>query len=141
MLLLLFVLHQLATMSPFGWHPPHLVNNTDILSGGPALTRESVGFLDFLFVFVPCKLYIFVSFGTLVLACLTFPIDCIVSFSSKRNLSWSCFMLLVLSGFFRTIWSCTEPKMFISCHFGMQKLRKLAKFCFLLPIITLLHLK
>ena len=31
-------------MSPFGWNPPHLVDNTDTLSGGPALTRDSVGF-------------------------------------------------------------------------------------------------
>ena len=132
-------------MSPFGWHPLHLVGNTDTLSEGPALTRGSVGFLDFFFVFVPCKVYILVSFGTLVVACLTFVtlvlIGCIVSFSSKRNFSWSCLMLLVLSSFFPTIWSCTEPKLFIFCHFRIQKLRKFAKFCFLLSILILLHLQ
>ena len=102
LLLLLFILYQLATMSPFGWHPPHLVDNTDILSGGPALTRDSVGFLDFVFVFVPCKFYILVSFSTLVLACVIsfLIVGCIVSFSSKRNFSCSCFMLLVLCSFF-----------------------------------------
>ena len=89
-------------MSSFGWHPPHLVDNTDILSGGPALTRDSVGFLDFFFVFVPCKVYILVSFGMLVWACLTsfLIVDCIVSFSSKNNFRWSYFMLLVLFSFF-----------------------------------------
>ena len=34
------------------------------------------------------------------------------------------------------------PKMSIFCHFRIQKLRrKFAKFCFLLPILTLLHIK
>ena len=31
-------------MGPFGSYPPHLVDNTDTLSGGAALTRDSVGF-------------------------------------------------------------------------------------------------
>ena len=34
-----------------------------------------------------------------------------------------------------------EPKMTIFCHFRIQKLRKFAKFCFSLPILTLLHLE
>ena len=34
-----------------------------------------------------------------------------------------------------------EPKMSIFCHFRIQKLRKFAKFCFLLPILTFLHLE
>ena len=69
-------------MSLFGCNPPHLVDNTDTLSGRPALTRGSVGFTDFFFFFVPCKIYNLVSFGTLVLTCLTFVtfvlIGCIV---------------------------------------------------------------
>ena len=31
-------------MSAFGWHLPRLVDNTDTLSGGQALPRDSVGF-------------------------------------------------------------------------------------------------
>ena len=31
--------------------------------------------------------------------------------------------------------------MFIVCHFRTQRLRKFAKFCFLLPILILLHLE
>ena len=121
------------------------MDNTDTLSGGPALARDLAGFLDFLFVFVLCKVYILVSFGSLGLACLSFVtivlIGCIVSFTYKGNFSWSCLMLLVLSSFFPTIWSCTQPKMFNFCHFRVQKLSKFAKFCFLLPILTLLHLE
>ena len=121
------------------------MDNTDTLSGGPALARDLAGFLDFLFVFVLCKVYILVSFGSLGLACLTFVtivlIGCIVSFTYKGNFSWSCLMLLVLSSFFPTIWSCTEPKLVIFCHFRIQKLRKYTKFVFLLPILTLLHLE
>ena len=82
-----------------------------------------------------CFRLCYLLFVTLVL------IDCIVSFSYKRNFSWSCLMLLVLSSFFPTIWSCTQPKMFNFCHFRVQKLSKFAKFCFLLPILTLLHLE
>ena len=132
-------------MSPFGWHPPLLMDNTDTLSGEPALTRDSVGFIDFFFLFVPCKVYILASFGALVLACLTFVtlvlIGRIVWFLYKRNFSWSFVMLLVISSFFPTIWSCTEPKIIIFCHFRIQKLWKFAKFCFSLPILTLLHLE
>ena len=47
-------------MSPFGWHPPHLVNNTDTLSGEPALTRDSVGFWIFFLCFC-VHLYFFIS--------------------------------------------------------------------------------
>ena len=39
-------------MSPFGGHPLHLVDNTDTLSGGPALARGSVGFLIFFSLFL-----------------------------------------------------------------------------------------
>ena len=31
MIIICFILYELVTMSPLGWHPPHLVNNTDIL--------------------------------------------------------------------------------------------------------------
>ena len=37
-------------MSPLGWHPPYLVDNTDTLHlGGPALTIDSVVFLGLYF--------------------------------------------------------------------------------------------
>ena len=39
-IIICFILCELATMSPFGWHPPHLVDNTDTLSEGLALTRD-----------------------------------------------------------------------------------------------------
>ena len=42
-------------MSPFGWHPLHLVGNTDTLSEGPAFTRGSVGFLDFFLFLCPAR--------------------------------------------------------------------------------------
>ena len=31
MIIVCFILYELATMNPLRWHPPHLVNNTDTL--------------------------------------------------------------------------------------------------------------
>ena len=31
MVIVCFILYELATMSPLGWHLPHLVDNTDTL--------------------------------------------------------------------------------------------------------------
>ena len=31
MIIVCFILNELATMSPLGWHPPNVVNNTDTL--------------------------------------------------------------------------------------------------------------
>ena len=44
MIIVYFILYELATMSPLGRHLPHLVDNTDTVSGGPALTTDIVGF-------------------------------------------------------------------------------------------------
>ena len=44
-----FILYELVARSPLGWHPPHLVDNTDTLYlGGPELTTDIVGFFRFL---------------------------------------------------------------------------------------------
>ena len=49
MIIVCLILFELATMSPLGWHPPHLVDNTDTpYLGGPALTTDIVGFFIFL---------------------------------------------------------------------------------------------
>ena len=48
MIMVCFILDELVTMSPLGWHPRHLVDNTDTVSGGPALTTYIVGFFRFL---------------------------------------------------------------------------------------------
>ena len=49
-----FILYELATMSPLGWHPPHLVDNTDTLYLGDQHWQQTVlVFLDFyFFVFI-----------------------------------------------------------------------------------------
>ena len=62
MIIVYFILYELATMSPLGWHLPNLVDNTDTLSGGRTLTIDSVGFFRFLlfcvheFAFAPVSL-------------------------------------------------------------------------------------
>ena len=40
-------------MSPFGLHPPHLVDSIDTLFRGPALTRDSVVFFRFFLFLCP----------------------------------------------------------------------------------------
>ena len=49
-----FILYELATMSPLGWHPPHLVNHTDTQYLGDQHWQQTVlVFLDFyFFVFI-----------------------------------------------------------------------------------------
>ena len=48
-----FILFELATMSPLGWHPPHLVDNTDTVSGDQQWQQTLLAFLDFyFFVFI-----------------------------------------------------------------------------------------
>ena len=59
-------------MSLFGCNPPHLVDNTDTLSGRPALTRGSVGFTDFFFF---CTLQD-LQFGQLWYACFNLSYLC-----------------------------------------------------------------
>ena len=51
MLIFSFILYELATMSPLGWHPPpHLVDSTDTLYLGDQHWQETVlVFLDFYF--------------------------------------------------------------------------------------------
>ena len=56
-----FILYELATMSPLGWHPPHLVDNTDTVSRGPSLTTDIVGFFKFLLFCVHTFAYVSVS--------------------------------------------------------------------------------
>ena len=38
-------------MRPLGWHPPHLVDNADTLSGEPALTTGSIIFFIYFYFF------------------------------------------------------------------------------------------
>ena len=47
-----FILYQLATMSPLGWHPPHLMYNTYTPYLGTTIDN-SVGFLDFFSILCP----------------------------------------------------------------------------------------
>ena len=47
-IMIIVYLYELTAMSPFGWYPPYLVDTTDTVSGGPALTIDIVGFFIFL---------------------------------------------------------------------------------------------
>ena len=50
-------------MSPFGRHPPHLVDNTDTMYlGGPALITDIVGFFEDLCFCVELFVFMSVSF-------------------------------------------------------------------------------
>ena len=49
MIIIYFILYDLATMNPLEEHPPHLADNTNTLHlGGPPLTTASVAFSRFL---------------------------------------------------------------------------------------------
>ena len=50
MVIVCFVLYELVTMRPLGWHLPHLVNNKDTLCLGDQHWQQAVlVFLDFYF--------------------------------------------------------------------------------------------
>ena len=44
MIILCFILYELATMSPLGWHPPHVVDNTDALYLGDQHWQQTMLF-------------------------------------------------------------------------------------------------
>ena len=54
MIIICFILYELPTMSPLGWHPLDLANNTDTLYLGDQYWQQTVlVFLDFyFFVFI-----------------------------------------------------------------------------------------
>ena len=88
-----FGLCKLATMSPLGWHPPCAVDNKDTMYlGGPALSRESVGFL-----------YRFLGYAINLLLIPKFII--IIKFLWIINLLWSLFwpMKDVYNGLFKVV--------------------------------------
>ena len=55
-----FTLCELATMSPLGWHPPHLVDNTDTLYLGDQHWQSTV-LVFFRFLFFCIHLFAYVS--------------------------------------------------------------------------------
>ena len=60
-----FILYELATMSPLGWHPPHPVDNTDTLYPGDQHWQQTVlVFLDFYF-------FMFISLPTCQSVCVS----------------------------------------------------------------------
>ena len=46
-LIVYLVILELGTMKPLGWHPPHIVDNTDTLYLETSIDNSSVGFVDF----------------------------------------------------------------------------------------------
>ena len=44
MIIVCFILNELATMSPLGWHPPNVVNNTDTLYLGDQHWQQTMFF-------------------------------------------------------------------------------------------------
>ena len=68
-------------------------------------------------------------------------IGCIVSFSSKRNFSWSCLMLLVLSSFFPYNLKLHWAKNVHCLSVSYAEIEEICQILFLLPILTPLHLE
>ena len=63
-----FILYELATMSPLGWHPPHLVNHTDTQYLGDQHWQQTVlVFLDFYF-------FVFISLPMCQSVCVRGPV-------------------------------------------------------------------
>ena len=50
-IIIIFILYKLATMSPFGWHPPHLVDNTDTLYLGDQIDNRQCWFFKIFLCF------------------------------------------------------------------------------------------
>ena len=44
-IIIIFILYKLATMTRFGWHPPHLVDNTDLCIRGTSIDNRQCSFL------------------------------------------------------------------------------------------------
>ena len=78
-----FILYELATMSPLGWHPPHLVDNTDTLPLGDQHWQQAVLFFFFRFLLFCVHQFAYVSVS--LCAC---GFVCNPSLVFKNSLLW-----------------------------------------------------
>ena len=80
MIIVSFILYELATMNPLRWHPPHLLDNTDTLYLRDQHWQQTVlVFLDFYF-------FLFTSLPICQLVCVSVGLSAIhLKFLKAQN--------------------------------------------------------